>query len=289
MDGATNHENEIFVVGSAAERSVSAQASSGDARGGVVDAFTGDVFRLEGNEKSTRAEAMQQAGSGSQEPEPVSGVIHGVDGAVGYASQGHVAEVEAEVPDGDDVDVGRDNLLADSNNPRPFDFIRRLSLISIGGLLFPNLDDSNVTEDTICQGDRVVPCVRATFGASGSLEAEVTWANPPWAMPALANAAQLCSKIALVSRGGTGSFFEKARLVQAAGAAAVVFVNDRAETPDENLCCSASGYAARFVRALALAAVLRAGAMLVRSPSLSLGCHFMVARSFRKARRRLET
>jgi hypothetical protein len=246
VDGAANHENEIFVVGSsAAERSVSTQASSGDARNGVVDAFTGEVFRLEGSEKSTRAEAMQQGGS--QEPEPVSGVIHGVAGAVGYASQGHVAEVEAQVPDGAEVDVGRDNLLADSNKPQPFDFIRRLSLSSIGGLLFPNFDDSNITEDTICQGDRVVPCVRATFGASGSLEAEVTWANPPWAMPALANAAQLCSKIALVSRGGTGSFFEKARLVQAAGAVAVVFVNDRAETPDENLCCSASGYAAMFV------------------------------------------
>jgi hypothetical protein len=205
--------------------------------------------RVPSDAQVTRAEVTAQAGT--QELEPALRISDGADCAQDE-SVDHVCQAEAEVPDGVGVvaNAGREDALQrDDSEPTPpsFNLLKRLS--SFGELLTgfqPSFQPfgNNVTDDTICQGERVVPCVRATFGASGSVEAEIAWADPPCAMPELVNAAQLRSKIALVSRGGGGSFFGKARLVQAAGAAAVVFVNDRADAPDENLCCAASGYAA---------------------------------------------
>ena len=68
--------------------------------------------------------------------------------------------------------------------------------------------------------------VVAEFGRrQAEVAARAVWAEPHYAESDLSNAPAISGTIAIVHRGGRTSFFDKARRAQAAGAVAVIVVN----------------------------------------------------------------
>ena len=62
---------------------------------------------------------------------------------------------------------------------------------------------------------------------------DVVLASPPLADADITNGAELLGKVALVHRGGNCTFVDKAKRVQAAGALAMLCVNDDKYKPDD--------------------------------------------------------
>ncbi len=97
------------------------------------------------------------------------------------------------------------------------------------GAVFESL---KVVSPTLIAGtyDFVEGAVTKPLSDTGPVTAEVVYVDPPLACEALVNAAELDGKIALIDR-GTCFFVDKIRKAQAAGAVAVIMVNNTGGAP----------------------------------------------------------